>query len=302
MPSWYLPVILFILVGRLMGPIVLKRIANAKRGRTRRLVWQFSLAGVLALTVALISGKLPEASLIQVAVVSLIGLANSFACYCQWRAVAVSQSRTALYTQGDDLLCMLLGYLVLGEGHFLSLPLGFGIVLAVGSAVAYSLLRARAAQVPGEPVDKPIAHWIALYSVIWGVAGFSKRYFALDGLSVFNYMAIWYVSSALGTLFIYKLGSAEERGDPLPKRQVVSLVLPAAATIVVSNMLAYWTLELLPITVFQPIDQVTEMVFPFLIGIFVFKEGRKLTAGSKWAMALGLVGGTIIAFSYSFYN
>ena len=302
MPSWLLPIILFIVFGRLVAPIVLKHMANAKRGRTRRLVWQFGLAALLAFTAALASGKLHEIRLTDVVIMSLIGLANSFACYCQWRASAVSLSRTALYTQGDDLLCMSLGYIVLGESRFLTPSLGFGVALAVGAAVVYSLVTARAKHADGQPANETIAHWIVFYSIIWGVADFSKRYFALKGLSVFNYTALWYASSALGAFFIFKLGGAEERGDPLPKRQAVSLMLPAAAIIVVSNMLTYWAFALAPITVVQPINQVSEMIFPFLIGLFVFKEAKKLTTGSKWTMISGLVGGIIIAFSYSFNN
>jgi hypothetical protein len=53
-----------------------------------------------------------------------------------------------------------------------------------------------------------------------------------------------------------------------------------------------------PTTVVQPIFQVTEMVFPTLIGLIVFKEGKNLSCLEALAFAIGLGGGLVVAFSY----
>ena len=63
-------------------------------------------------------------------------------------------------------------------------------------------------------------------------------------------------------------------------------------------MSAYWAKMLAPITVVQPIFQVSEMIFPTLIGLWIFKEAKELNAWSRMAIVLGLAGGVTIALSF----
>src|SRR3989344_9413055 len=109
---WQVPVILRIVIGYLILPVLTKKIAKAP-SRTRNLVWQYFLAAVFALIFAAIQGA--ELFQSRVLIVMLIGAFNAFACYCQWRAVDISLSKTSIATQWDDLITLGLGYLVLKE-------------------------------------------------------------------------------------------------------------------------------------------------------------------------------------------
>ena len=63
-------------------------------------------------------------------------------------------------------------------------------------------------------------------------------------------------------------------------------------------VLGYWVAKLAPITVFQPIFLVSEMVFPSLVGFLIFREIKDLTTVEKIVFPLGLTGGLIIGFSF----
>lgn len=292
---WQIPLFLSVLIGYIIAPILIKMIARAP-SRPRSLSWQYFFCGVLASAAALLNGAdLADQRLL---IVAGIGAVNAFACYCHWRAVDISMTRTALFTQGDDIIAMLLGYLILGEGKLLNSELAIGVALAVGAVLFYSLSKKQtvnsASQINGWEI---FGKWVLCYSVIWGGAIFSMRFFALKGLNLTSYTAAWYSGSFLGALMTLRFSSKKESGEPLKARAVIS-ILPLSVSIWTSLMLYYWSVSLAPITVVQPICQVSGVVFPALIGVFVFKEVETLNIKSKMAMAIGLVGALIITFSF----
>ena len=286
-----------IVFGYMIAPTLIKKIATAP-SRTRSLTWQYFFSAILALSVALFAGaNLWEQRVIAVAV---IGAFNAFACYCHWRAVNISLSRTSLFTQADDLICLALGYIILGEGKFLSTWLGIGLTLSLVSVSIFTFAKTRVPKTDNaqnESKKWTIGVWVMLYSVIWGVAIFSMRYFSLNGMSLPSYIAAWYSGSYIGALVVFLLGGKKEAGAPLKKAQILR-VAPLSLVIWLSLMSAYWAKMLAPITVVQPICQVSEMIFPTLIGLWIFKEAKELNIWSRLAIVLGLAGGTIIALSF----
>lgn len=294
---WQIPVLCRIVIGYLISPMLIKRIAT-KPSRTRSLVWQYFFSASFALLAALIFGaNLQDRRLLAVAV---IGMFNAFACYCHWRAAAISLSRTSLFTQADDLICLALGYIVLGEGRFVGPVLAIGLALALGSVALFTYTSARATKLKLESEGKKgkIGFWVALYSVIWGISIFSMSYFSLKGVSLPSYMAAFYGGSLVGALFVFLLGGKKEAGVRLPLAQIVRGVAPLSLCIWLSLMTSYWARMLAPVTVVQPVFQVSEMIFPTLIGLWVFKEKRELTHQGWVAIALGLAGGLTLAFSF----
>ena len=295
---WQIPVMCRIIFGYMIAPALIKKIATAP-SRTRALVWQYFFSAILALTVALIA----DANLLEkrMAAVAIIGAFNAFACYCHWRAVDISLSRTSLFTQADDLICLALGYIILGEGKFLSAWLGIGLILSLVSVFMFTFAKTRAPKANNakrhERKKWTIGVWVMLYSIIWGVAIFSMRYFSLAGMSLPSYIAAWYSGSYIGALMVFLLGGKKEAGAPLKKAQILR-VAPLSLVIWLSLMSAYWAKMLAPITVVQPIFQVSEMIFPTLIGLWIFKEAKELNAWSRMAIVLGLAGGVTIALSF----
>lgn len=291
---WQIPVLCRIIFGYLIAPSLIKIIAGSP-SRTRSLVWQYFFSAVFALTTALIIGAdLWETRIIVVAV---IGAFNAFACYCHWRAVDISLSKTSLFTQADDLTCLFLGYLILGEGKLISPFLGLGVILCVGSALLFAWQKSREVKSNGQLPKGDIWSWVILYSIIWGVAMFSMRYFALDGMALSSYIAAWYSGSLIGAFATFLLGGKKEAGQPLRSKQILRII-PLSLTIWLSLMSAYWAKMLAPITVVQPIFQVAEMIFPTIIGLWIFKEIKELSLISRVAIIIGLMGGMTLIFNY----
>lgn len=288
-----MPVVCRIIAGYMISPYLIKKITT-EPSRTRSLVWQYSFTAVLALTVsAIVGANLWEP---RVAAVAVIGAFNAFACYCQWRAANISLSKTSLFTQADDLTCLALGYIVLGEGKFLTWPLGLGLTLSIGSVLLFTFAKASSPPSNG-PQKWAIGRWVALYSVIWGIAMFSMRYYSLQGMSLPSYVAAWYGGSLVGAVIVFLLGGKKEAGEPLKRMQILQ-VAKLSSVIWISLMAAYWAKMLAPITVVQPIFQVSEMIFPTFIGLWIFKETRELNRLSYTAIILALAGGITIALSF----
>ncbi len=291
---WLLPVVLGVLVGYIVQPILNKKMAGAP-SRARSLVWQFAFAAIYANVICVATGSFALNT--AFGLVFGIGVANAFANYSYWRAIDMSLSKTSLFTQADDLIALGLGYVVLHEYRIIGPLLGAGLVLLVGSALVFSYEASRRRGANGVAHVRGIALWIALYSVIWGIAAFSGRYFAFGGTPLLLYICAWYSGSFVGSLGVFALCPESERGAPISTLQIGRAAV-LAATIMTSMSLAYWARSLAPITVTQPLYQLAEMVLPTVVGLWYFKEKQALSRVEKIAIAIALVGGTFIAFSY----
>ena len=295
---WQVLIVLYIVLSYVIHPVLKKRISAAP-SRTRNLVWQYFFAAILAGSTAVIcKTHLWDRRLL---IVMVIGAFNAFACYCSWRAVAISMSKTAIATQWDDMITLGLGYLVLNEGKLLNPILLVGVVISVGSALFFTLVRKAPSTEMSSPTATPersrLGLWIILYSVIWGGAVFSMRYFALEGISLLSYVAAWYAGSFLGALVVFAVAGKKEAGENLTRKQVVGII-PLAASCWLPLMTEYWISSLAPTTVYQPIYQVAEMVLPTIIGLWLFKEAKDLRPIDKAVFAVGMAGGLIIVLSY----
>ena len=287
---WQIPLILAIIIGHLIVPFLIKRITQLP-SRTRNLVWQYFFCALFATIIAFITGtKFFDK---QFLIIAIIGIFNAFGCYCQWRAIDLSLSKTSLFTQADDLIAIALGYIILHEASFLNPMLGLGVITCISSAVIFACNEWYAKI----HTYSHILKWVAGYSIIWGIACFSMRYFSLKDMPILSYIAAWYQGSLCGALLILIFSSRKEKGETLTFQKVIR-VIPLATTIWICLTLTYWVFILAPITVAQPIFQVSEMIFPTIIGLWIFKEIKELNRLTQIAMIIGLAGGIIIMFSY----
>ena len=298
---WQIPVFLRILTANVAGPFLMKRVVS-RGSLTRKLVWQYSFCFLISLvwpSVSLLRGEGFRFDLAALMIL-LVGAFNGFACYCQWRAVHISLSKTSMFTLLDDLLALLLGYVFLGEQRYLSPLLSVGVLFSLSAVALFSFSKARRQRTKEtQPVGRiaPLAIWILLYSAIWGGALFSMRYFGLTGVTVANYVLFWYGGSLIGAVLVRQTFGKGE-GEELLAWKEVALVGQLTVAIWLSLASAYWSMTLAPIIVVQPIYQVAEMVLPTIIGLTVFKEAANLRALEKAAMAVGLIGGLVIAISF----
>ncbi len=276
-----------------VAPIVLKRMVGLP-SRTRRLTFQFLFCFILSAILLLVT-RTPLTLGHTMLLVAGLGIANSFGAYAQWRAMDISLSGTSLFTQADDLIAISLGFIILGEGSLVKPVLLLGVALCLGGALVFTVMHNRDKTQGGYPLK--IFGWIAIYSVIWGVVGFAQRYFALKGLTVFQFIFAWYGGSTIGSLLVAKLMGKAEAGKPLDLKAYGSVAI-LSSVVILSMMLAYWAKIKAPIAVVQPIYQVGEMILPTIIGLWWFKEGKQLDLKGKLIFAAGIAGTLIIALSY----
>jgi len=152
--------------------------------------------------------------------------------------------------------------------------------------------------------------YIGIYSVIWGVASFLDRYFAITGISFSEFLVSWYGGTLIGISCILFFFREEGLTIKVPKKEIMGVGILAIA-IWLSMFLGYWAAKLAPITVFQPIFMVSEAVLPTLIGLLLFREIKTLRVKTftflgrsyafpleKFAFLLGLAGVVAISASY----
>lgn len=293
---WQVPVVLRIIMAHIVGQYFLKKVVGLP-SRTRRFVWQFFFAMIIGLAVAFLSGT-PLADK-RLFLVGLLAAVNSIGTYCYWRALAISQSKTALMTWADDVIAMLLAYVFLGEMRVLTSFMILGIVLCMFATVALPVVSSsgNAGGKVEARAHRVLIGWVAGYSIFWGITSFAMRAFALRNVPLVGFIASWYVGAFVGALAVQAKAGPEESGGALDKRGIGGTVV-LAVLIMIALICAYWQRQLAPITVVQPIQQVTEMVFPALMGLFVFKEAKGMTRSEKARIALGMAGGIIVALSF----
>ncbi|MDO8599760.1 MAG: hypothetical protein Q7S02_06670 [bacterium] len=296
--TWHVPVLARIIVGNILTQIILKKMVGLP-SRARRFVWQFAFCALFGLVGVACTTTAPPRAAVLIAI-ACIGIVNSAGAWCQWRAMDISQSRTAVFTWADDLIAMGLGYAILAESKFLNWQLTIGVLVCVAASVAFPLTeRWRIRGADTAPTPWSLFKWIAIYSVIWGGALFAMRYYGIkESVPISWFCAAWYSGSLLGAICVYAFLDSKERGAPLTVRGLMSTAV-LAAFVGTTLALAYWSRVLAPITVVQPIQQVSEMVCPALVGLYVFKEARQLSWTGKILFAVAMIGGVLIALSFS---
>jgi hypothetical protein len=304
MIPWQVPVVTRVIMAHGVHPIILKKVAG-DWSRAKGLRLMFFLCMLLSVVMLLVMRPHLTINRYWFLVLGL-GSANSFAAYAQWRAVDISLSRTALFTFMDDVIPIILGFVFLGESKILTPLLFVGIVICVSGAISYAVLESKAKakedakrRKTDEPAPRTVSIfiWIGIYSVIWGVAHFAFRAYAISGMPVANFLVAWYGGAFLGSYLVLSITSKNERGASLSRKQIV-LVSYLALSAATCLALEYWASMHAPLAVTQPIFQVTEMILPTMLGLFLFKEIKELNGAKKLIFAVTFVGSFMVALGY----
>lgn len=288
---WQVPVLVRVLAAHVGFPYVVKKLSGLP-GRSRRIALQFAFCIAFTLVYIVATGDWPVLDW-RFAAIFGFGVVNAAAVYSQWRAIEISLVKNSLFTQADDLIAIALGLVVLGEGSAMSAPtIATAVALCVFGTIAYSL----STKQDGKE-NRRVFLYIATYSVIWGVAVFSQRALALEGMSISSYALAWYGGTFLGSFgLIATVGRAEE---PLKLTGSVLWKMGALAALVwTAFTFGYFAYQSAPVAVSQPVFQVTELVFPLLIGIFVFKEVQLPRWRDRLLLATALGGAVMVLLSY----
>ena len=142
--------------------------------------------------------------------------------------------------------------------------------------------------------------YVGTYSLIWGIANFSMRYYSFkEAMPTGVFLTAWYGGAflaALTLLFSYQEKGGAANTQRLSARGVIGSAI-LALCIAVSLALGYWAFKFAPQTAIQPLYLVAEMTVPALIGLFIFKERKGLTRQEWIFFAMGFAGGTMIALT-----
>ncbi len=287
---WHIPIFLRIITGDIISKILIKKITGLP-SRTRRLCWQFFFAMIFSYILAFFMENLSigHAWLI----IAIIGIFNSYGAYCQWRAIDISLSKKSLFTQSDDLITMLLGYVILDETKILNIGIVAGLIICLGAAGSILWFDRKSKNYRNMELLK----WVAGFSIVWGFAIFSIRFFAIKNISATTFLTAWYSGAYIGSLLILLLSGKKEAGEKLDLAGISS-GLALASCIWPPLFLGYWTYTINYITIAQPFFMISEIIFPTMLGLFYFHEIKTITKAQKNAFAIAILGIIIIALSY----
>jgi hypothetical protein len=297
---WLIPVTFRIFVGHLIAPWLIKTNAIA-HSRVQRFALQYFFCAIIGAFLALALNQL-KFSAEFVAIVA-IGFANGFAAFLQWKAMAISLTRDSIYTWGDDIISMVLGFTFLAEGAFLTGQIVVGIALslfAMGLFIRHAYKKHLAGATDAVPVRFYL--YIAGYSFTWGVTTFLIRYLTLEGVSIGTFISGWYLGAlALALIVLATYREPDEihrfKSNEFGTREVVVVAL-LAMVIFSALALHFWALAVAPLIIVTPIFLVSEMVGPALIGLVLFNEGKGFDLVEWSYLGIGIIGALIIGFGF----
>lgn len=289
-----------VIAAHILLPVVFKAKVVGGNRRTERFLWQFVFTFIMAALIALVLGDLVVDA--RFWIVILVGAIAGSGTFFSWKATNISLSRNSLFAFWDDLIPMGLSYYFFHEGRFITAPVGVGIAMSILAVLGFIWYGRFQKSKKGElGTAPPLAFYlyVATYSVAWGLAAFAQRYWALKELSVPTFLFGWYIGTLIVAvlIFLFYKDKAEDQKStaPLLLKDIVATFV-VAVLILVSLGLALIAYRLPQVAV-QPIFLVTEMVFPSLIGLFVFHE-RKQFARIEWLFfALGAAGALLVSVS-----
>ena len=277
---WLIPIVSRILVANILCAYLLKLVTtrfNLKtENRTRWLGFiaiQFSVCFLIAATYAIVFGEFALDYQIVI-----LGVFNAFAVLCLWKAVDENQAKASIFTYWDDLVGMSLALWFLGEGNYINSNLLLGIILSFAALIGFVANEYRRK-------DKKVSSlslyaYIAGYSLIWGVAFFAMRYWSKNGLPVGSFMLSWYGGSIVGagSGIVFKRGAIDElrqmfRGSLMENARKYFILVLLSIGVIAAMFLSILSYKIPQIMV-QPLFLIGEMIFPALIGLFVFRERK----------------------------
>jgi len=312
---WLVLVGIRIFVADILAKILQKKLAISK-SRERALVLQYIFCAVFSWIAFLIFGgdfshllqniKVSNLDIPIFLIIAVIGLANGFGCYCQWRAQVISMSKSATMGIPDDIIALTLIYLVSPklEIPFLTHGLIVGVILCFIAAVIFAVQKSKSLK-NGSSVGytgAKLVSWVLGYTIIWGTATFLFRFFSGEvRLPWHNFSLIWYNASLISALIIFGITKFIGKIGPKMTIQERGNTFKLVILIWASLVLYYLALKFGTLTATKPIFLVSAMIGPALVGFIVFKEHRgngiSLKPTERLAFILGGIGVLVIALS-----
>ncbi len=289
-----------VLTAFILAQYLVKMVAGKDR-RTERFLWQYLFTLLIAGTLALFTGAVVFGR--EFFVIVIIGFVSAGGTLLSWKAIAISQSRTALFTFWDDIIAMGLSYFILHEGRFITLPVGIGIALSFLSLalfVRYEWVHRVQKKEGGYAIPLKFYVYVLVYSILYGIAMFGQRFWSFQHLPILTFALAWYIGACAAAVLI-RLFYKDKGGDQQTKKSFTvldvllhfMLALSTYASLVLASV-AY----LAPQVIVQPIFLVGEMIIPALMGLFIFHERKHFDLTEWFYFAIGFTGALLVASGF----
>ncbi|OGF76937.1 hypothetical protein A3C77_04905 [Candidatus Giovannonibacteria bacterium RIFCSPHIGHO2_02_FULL_45_13] len=334
-PIWLLPVFLRLIIGHVLQAALIKKITG-QHSRTSRFLLTYLFCSAIGVISALIFGQLALDRVVMI--VMIIGFFNAIAAYAHWVASDISMSRASLYLVFDDVLAMALGYYILSEAKFLNNGLSAGASVSLVTALFFMMYRNKKAELEakleavkigvelpdqalGAAKEKLLLKCVIYFSVTWGIAMFSMKYFGAQDVPPLKYIWAWYSGSLIGAIVVFVYSKTpikdlrsffaiekifyykkiDEQEDEVlslsPQAKSILQIFLLSVSMVSSLWASYWAYQAAHLIIIQPTFLVMEMIAPTLIGLYYFKEIKELDANEKTILVIGMLSGMLIAFN-----
>jgi hypothetical protein len=287
-----------VLVGNILFPFFLKKVVMRDR-RIDQFFMQYCFALGLAITLTFFWGGIQFDSTFLPLVA--LGFITAGGNYFAWGAVAISQSRTSVFTFWDDLIAVSLAYFILHEGRFISPTIAVGIGLSFLSIILFARhgwIHCLRKKEQGQTVSFKFYVYVLVYSVLWGFSQFGQRFWSFHEMPTQTFLLGFYT----GTFVMAALIRAfyNDRMEGTPQKSLIfrdfAYSFTLAVLIFVSMGLAFAAYRA-PQVIVQPVLLVAEMVFPTLIGLFIFHERKQLDPPEWIYLGIGFAGALLVGRS-----
>ena len=219
--------------------------------------------------------------------VCLAGLVNSSGGLYQWKAYALSLSKTSLLFPLMGLFTALLGVIFLGEKNVWNAQMFIGIAFYV-LAVFFLLKNDEQPSVDG-------GQWL-FYTVImifiFAGTNFATKLFSLNDVSVPAFIIPWYTGSSIGALLL----SVKEKQNPLRvETKNLAFYGLVGALLIMTLSLGYLSFRLGgPVSQVVPLQGIALSVIPSVLGLYLFGESKNFSKREWLGFALGLTAAILI--------
>lgn len=299
--EWYLPVALYTIFISTVFPFLLKgKVVN--KNFSQRLWLQYLFCMTWAVVIFHLAGKPFDG---RWSVIFVLGIANGFGAYCHWRATQFNLSVQSLFLFLDDIIAVSLAFWILGEISILTTGMiaGLGLLILAIAAVIAGNLSGKGNGVGKESLPPVFFLYVFSYSVIWGVASFLMKYFAVKEVPTGSFLLGWYGGSfvtASAVLFwsvsgrgVVKAARGTFIGSNVPLMCLMSLL------VVMNIWVSYWAFQLAPMVVVRPVFFAAQLIMPALTGLICFNEGSNFNKLIWFGFVLSGAGAVLVILNYS---
>lgn len=294
---WYLPVMIALLLRDGFFSILVKK-AVVSAGRMERFVLQFLFAWIYAILFFMFSGGTFSTLDWQVAFVFGIGVINGLATYFYWKAVDINLGKSSLFLFLDDVIAVSLCLIILNEFVFLNNGLVLGLILSFSSLISFTIHAYHRRNDQGS-VNMNLFVYVFIHSIMRGFILFLMKYSTVQDIPTYKFLVGWYGGATLASIFLFVLISRNINFFGICSKNHFPIMPVMSASMIISLGLVYWSYQLAPLTVVQPIFFTSQMIIPTLIGLYYFNERKNIDNKEKLFFFIGIFGSLLIGINYS---